>query len=88
MDVVELAPGVSPTRDFIDPPVAIQMVQAGIGVSLQGAGEVQKVPARMLSLAVFRIREPDGRSSGLRCGAVIAHIGPEPAGFGSAPARG
>ena len=83
MDVVELAPGVSPTRHFIDPPIAIQMVQAGIGVSLQGAGEVQQVPARMLSLALFRIREPDGRGSGLRRGADIAHISPEMTGFGS-----
>ena len=43
--------------------------------------------ARMFSLAVFRISEPDGGSSGLSRGPIVANIGPETAGPGSTVAR-
>jgi hypothetical protein len=40
MNFVELAPGVCPTRDFIDGAFFVEMVKACIGVSLQGASIV------------------------------------------------
>jgi hypothetical protein len=44
--------------------------------------------SRMFALAVFGISEPNGRGSGLCRGPIIANIGPETAGLGSAVAGG
>jgi hypothetical protein len=63
MDVVELAPRVCPTRDFIDPAIAVQVVQTGIGVGLQCSREIVQMPKRIFSLAILPVREPDCRSS-------------------------
>src|SRR5258708_32144029 len=87
MDVVELASGVCPTRDLIDPGMAVQVVQSGIGVGLQRSGVVLQMPTRMFSLAILRVCEPDCRSSGLGGRPVIAHIGPEAPCLGLAVTR-
>src|SRR5690242_15080144 len=61
-------------------------MEACIGISLQGSGEVFQMPLRMFSSAVFRISKPDSRSLLLACRSVVANIGPEPSGLGLAVA--
>jgi hypothetical protein len=53
MNVMQLASGVSPTRDLVDAPITINVMQTGIGIGLQGALEVFKMAARMFSLAIL-----------------------------------
>ena len=79
MDIVELASRVSPTRYLINASISIQVMQARIGVRLQSSGVVLEMLPRMFALAVCGISEPNGRSSGLCRGPIIANIGPETA---------
>src|ERR1039458_3040161 len=87
MNFVKLAASVSPARNFINDAIAVQMMEPCIGVCLQAALEVLQMLLWMLALAIFRVREPDGRRSIFSRGPVIAHIGPKPARFGLATAR-
>src|SRR5450432_2145015 len=87
MDVVELASGVCPTRHFIDPAIAVQVVQAGVSVGLQRSRVVLQMPTRMFSLAILRVGEPDCGSSGLCGRPIVAHIGPEAPCLGLAVTR-
>ena len=87
MNVVELAPGVSPASDLINSPIAIQMMQARVSIGLQGTGEVFQVLARVFARAICRVREPYGRGLRLCRGPIIANISPETAGSGLPVAR-
>src|ERR1700677_3819076 len=87
VDFVELASCVRPTGRLVDI-VAIEMMEAGIGVSLQGTSEVFQMPPRMFPPAVFRICEPDGWRRIFTARPVVAHICPETSGLGLAATRG
>ena len=63
MDVVELAPGMCPAGCLIYMVLPVQMMKAGIGIGLQGSGEVLQMLARMFALAIRRVGEPDRGSS-------------------------
>ena len=63
MDLVELAPGVRPTRDLIDRTMLVEMMKACIGISLQGALEVLQMLLRMLAFSIGGVREPHGGRS-------------------------
>src|SRR4029078_5591565 len=58
-----------------------------ISIGLQGSDEVLQVLPRMFTAAVFRISESDSPSSLFARRSVVAHVGPEPSGFGLAVAR-
>ena len=76
MDLVKLAPCMSPAGHLVDAGRPIKMVEACIGVGLQCPREVLQVLPRMFALAILRVSEPD-RGWCLAPGwAVIAHIGP------------
>src|SRR5579863_3401683 len=85
MDVVELAPGMCPAGRLIYM-VAVEMMEARIGVSLQGAVEVLQMLSRMFSSAVFRIGEPDSGSGLFVRWSVVANISPKPSSLGLAVA--
>src|ERR1700733_4294005 len=85
MNLVELAPGMRPAGCLIDM-VTVQMMKAGIGISLQSAGEVFQMLTWMFPLAVRRVGEPNGGSRVVACRPVVAHVGPKPAGLGLAVA--
>src|SRR5579864_8681127 len=85
MNVVELAPGMCPAGRLIYM-VAVKMMEARIGIGLQGSREVLQVLSRMFASAVFRIGEPDSGGSLFTCRPVIANISPEPSGLGLAVA--
>jgi hypothetical protein len=51
VNLVELAPCMGPTGCLIYM-VAVQMMKAGVGIGLQGAGEVLQMVARMFALAI------------------------------------
>src|ERR1700678_1645135 len=87
VDFVELASCVRPTGRLVDI-VAIEMMEAGIGVSLQGTLEVPEMLPWMFPLAVFRICEPDGWRRIFTPRPVVAHVCPETSGFGLAVTRG
>ena len=76
LNVIKLAPNMSPTRGLMNPAAFIKVMKSSVAVCLQCAAEVAQMLARMLALAIGRVSEPDcsrhigsGRS-------VIAHIGP------------
>ena len=52
MDVEELAPDMRPAGSLGDPVAGEQLVEAGITVGVDDAGEFFEVSARMLALAV------------------------------------
>ena len=52
-------------RHFVDPAILIQLLQAAVGVCLQSTGEFLQKLSRMLTLAVFRVGEPDRGGCGL-----------------------
>src|SRR6185503_17193347 len=85
VDVVELAPGMCPAGCLIYM-VAVEMMEASIGIGLQSSSEVLQVLPRMFSPAVFRIGEPDSGRSLFACRPVVAHICPEPSCLGLAVA--
>ena len=51
MDVVELAPHVRPAGRLLDP-LAVELIEAGIGIGLQHASEACKVSSRSLALTI------------------------------------
>jgi hypothetical protein len=63
------------------------MMEACISIRLKATLEVLKMPSRMLTLAIFRVREPDGWRGIFAGRSVIAHIGPKSAHFSLATAR-
>jgi hypothetical protein len=63
MDLVELAAGVCPTRDFVDLASFIQMVEAGVGIGLKRIPVELQMLSRVLTLAIGRVGEPHGRDS-------------------------
>ncbi len=76
-----------PAGNFINRAIAVQMMEPCIGVGLQATLEVLQMLPWMFALAVFRVREPDGRHSIFAGGPVIAPISPETPGLRSAAAR-
>src|ERR1017187_7547506 len=87
MDLVELTACMRPTRYFINGAIAVQMMEPGIGVRLKAALEVLQMLPRMLALAIFRVREPDGRRGIFPRGPVVTDISPETSSLGLAAAR-
>src|ERR1700685_2438565 len=84
MNVVELAPYMSPACGFDDPAAFVEMVEPSIGVGLQNTGEGTQVLPGMFSLAILRIGEPHSWRHITARWTVIADIGPESRGFGLA----
>src|ERR1700692_4807789 len=87
MDLVELASGMSPTRDFVDRSSFIELLEACEGVGLQSALIVLQVLPWVLSLAIGRVGEPYGWSALIAGRPVVPDIGPEPPDPGLAVAR-
>jgi hypothetical protein len=87
VDLVELAPCVCPAGDLIDGAIAVQMMEAGVGVCLKAALGVLQMSPWMLALAILRVREPDRWREIFARGFVVAHIGPKPGRSGLATAR-
>ena len=63
MNVMELAPGVSPTGNFVDGAISVKMMKAGVGIGLQRTLEILQMSSRVFALAVLRVSEPHGWSS-------------------------
>ena len=70
MDLVELAPGMRPARDFVDRSSFVQVVEAGVSVGLERALVELEVLACPLALAdesanqtAGAVVPPEGRSS-------------------------
>ena len=57
IDLMELAPGMGPTRDFVDRSSFIELPEAGEGVGLQSALIVLQVLPWVLSPAIRRVGE-------------------------------
>ena len=76
MDLVKLAPCVSPAGHFVNAPRPIKMVEPCVGVGLQRAGEVLQMLSWMVALTIFRIGEPHGRWGLVPGRSVISDIGP------------
>ena len=53
MDLVKLASRMCPTRYFINPSIAVKVMEPCIGVGLQATLERLQMLARMLALAIF-----------------------------------
>jgi hypothetical protein len=86
VDLVELAPRMRPTCDFVNI-FAVEVMEAGIGVGLKSTVVSLQVLARMFSLAIGRVGKPYcGWRRLARC-AIITHIGPETCCPGLATAR-
>jgi len=44
VDVIELAPQMGPTTCFLNAVIFIKMMESGVGIRLQNAGEVSQMP--------------------------------------------
>ena len=81
-----LAPAVRPARSFEDQTWLaiglVELVEAGVGVGLHQPGIAGQMLLWMLSATIRRIEEHGCRWIGSGKRAVVAHIGPEPAGPG------
>ena len=86
MDLVELAPGMRPARDFVDIAVFIELLEASVSVGLKRTLVELQVLPWVLALAIWRVGEPYGRRGPIARRPVIANIGPEPSGLGLAVA--
>ena len=87
MDVEELAPDMGPTGGFGDPVAGEQLVEPGIAVGMDDAGELLQVSSRMLAFAVLRVTEQRRRRPPTGERPLIANIDPQPPGLGLAGAR-
>src|SRR6185437_4137353 len=76
MDVVKLAPHVSPASRLLDL-LTIEPIEAGIGIGLQHSGEVRQVRSGSLALAIGRVPEEHRRRLRASCGAVVPDIRPQ-----------
>ncbi len=77
MDVVELAPDVSPAGDLGDL-LAVEPVEPGIAVGVEIAPERPQMLGRALRLAVGRVAEQHGGRRIAGVAALVANIGPQP----------
>ena len=87
MDVVELAPCMSPACGFDDPATFVKMMKPSIGIGLQNSSKGVQMLLGMFSLAILCVSEPNGWRHITSRWSVITHIGPEPRCFGLACAR-
>src|SRR5271163_4825378 len=87
MDLVELASGMRPTRDFVDRSSFIKLLEACEGVGLQSTLIVLQVLPWVLSLAIRRVGEPYGWSAFIAGRPVVPDVGPEPPDLRLAVAR-
>ena len=62
------------------------MMKARVRIRLQCTRVILQMPSRMFTLAIFRVSEPYGRSSGITRRTIIPHIGPQSACLGLAVA--
>src|ERR1700728_439820 len=86
MDVVELAPCMSPAGGFHDPAAFVEMMESSIGIGLQNTGEEAQMLLGMFSLAILRIGEPHSWWDITAGRSIVAHIGPKSRGLGLASA--
>src|SRR5271156_3137948 len=84
MNVIELAPCMSPACGFDDPAAFVEMMKSSIGIGLQNSGKGVQMLLRMFSLAILCVGEPNGWRHIAARRSIVAHIGPEPRGFGLA----
>lgn len=86
-EFVEVAPRVCPTSGQDDIAASLQLLEAGIALDVQHAGEVLEMRRRTFALAIRR--EHEDRSG--RCGStpwpLVTRIDPEPACLGAATTR-
>ena len=75
MDVVELAPHVRPAGRFLDL-LAVELIEAGIGIGLQHANEACKVGSRSLALAIGAVAEENCRRLGTSRRPIITNVRP------------
>jgi hypothetical protein len=74
-----------PAGRFLDL-LAVELIEAGIGIGLQHASEVGQVRSRALALTIGTVTEEHRRRIDTSRRAIIAHIRPEPPLLGSAAA--
>src|SRR3974390_2133311 len=78
LQVVELAPNVRPTSDFLNAAILfIELIESSIGVCLQPALKLPQMPLRMFALAIRGVREPNRRGRGVTRRAIIPHLSPQ-----------
>src|SRR5271156_6509009 len=84
MNVIELAPCMSPACGFDDPAAFVEMMKSSIGIGLQNSGKGVQMLLRMFSLAILCVGEPHGWRHITSRWSIVAHIGPESRSFGLA----
>src|ERR1700690_3741242 len=85
MNVVELAPYVRPAGCLLDL-LAVELIEASIGIRLQHTSEVGQMRSRPLTFAIGAVAEEHGRRIDTSRRPIIAHIRPEPSLLGGATA--
>src|SRR5215475_13405753 len=86
MDIKKLAPDMRPTAGLDDAVAGKQLVEPGIAVGMDDAGERVEVGTRMFTFAVGRVAEQRGRRSGPGKRSLVADVDPEPPGLSPAGA--
>src|SRR5271163_5293566 len=84
MNVIKLAPCMSPACGFDDPAAFVEMMKPSIGIGLQNTCKGAQMLLGMFSLAIHCVGEPHGWWDMTARWSIVAHIGPEPRGFGLA----
>jgi hypothetical protein len=58
LQVIELAPHMSPTRHFLNAAAHVELVETGICIGLERSAELAKMLRWMLSVPIRRIHKP------------------------------
>jgi len=86
VDIMKLAPGMSPAGDFIDVAATVEVMKSSVGIGLQRTPEVLQMHLGMLSLAIGRLGKPHGWRPVFASRPLIANVGQEASGPGLAVA--
>jgi hypothetical protein len=87
MDVEEFAADMGPAGGLGDPVAVVQPIEPGIAVGVDDPLEALQMRLWVLALAVGRIAEQGRRWARTGERALVANVGPQPAGLGFARAR-
>src|ERR1700676_4213456 len=75
--IEELTPDVSPTAGFGDTIAGKQLVESGIAIGMDHAGEPLQVRPRVLALAIGRVEEQCRRRPVSGKSPLVANVGPQ-----------
>src|SRR5260370_980772 len=76
LQIVKLAPHMRPARGLMNEAIYVELIESRVGIGLQRAAKLAKMPLRMFPFAIRRVGKPHCGGGGVARGTVIANISP------------